>query len=415
MASVRAAGRTIWNQRKRIVLVLTPVILSPLLIKVQTAAASCAYAVLIISIYWMAEVFPMAVTALLPVLLFPLLGIMHSSRVSANYMKDIIMTMIGAFFVADALAYWDLHRRFALKILLYTASSPRWLMFGLMATTSFLAMWMSNSVVTAMMVPLTIAILKEIDTKRKETKHSGMENGAVIVERTEEGIEIKEYNSVHDYDKSTEEVEALRKSRDSDPTGDEAFTRLSKGMVLCVAYAANIGGTATLYGTSSNIVMTGQLESLYGYEAVIDFGTWFLYAFPNQLIILLFAWFVLQWRFLDLRGILKNCRCGFSTCCSKTTKKESDAQLVIREQYEAMGSMSWAEVVVLIHFVVLSLLWLSYSPRFIPGWASIFDHGYVTATTATIAVVVSLCLFPAKRPAFLKCGNGSATHIIQGR
>ncbi|XP_077984397.1 Na(+)/citrate cotransporter-like [Glandiceps talaboti] len=396
MVSCKGVLRPLWNNRKLLILVLTPTLLCPLLVVIGNQAASCAYAVLIIAIYWMTDVLPMAVTALLPVLLFPLLGVMHSSQVCANYMKDIIMTMIGAFFVADAMEHWNIHRRFALRILLHTASSHRWLMFGLMCVTSFLAMWMSNSVVTAMMVPLVIAILKEIDDKRKETSSTSTTVEGELLKKESEEIELN-------IDSPKESVaETITSEESDDDISDKSYQRLCKGLVLCIAYSANIGGTATLYGTSSNIVMTGQLESMYGYDATIDFGTWFAYGFPNQLIILLVAWLVLQWRFLDLKWISNCFKCQFS--CRRQYNTPSAAESIIRQQHAELGSMSWAEGVVLGHFVVLSVLWLTYDPRFIPGWASLFDHRYVTSTTATMAVVVSLSLIPARRPNFLRLG-----------
>ncbi|XP_070553682.1 Na(+)/citrate cotransporter-like [Ptychodera flava] len=401
MAACMNIAKLLWHKRKLLVLVLTPILLCPLPIIIQDTAALCAYAVLIIAIYWMTEVLPIALTALLPVLLFPLLGVMHSAQVSANYMKDIIMTMIGAFFVADAMEHWNIHRRFALRILCHTASTPRWLMFGLMTTTSFLAMWMSNSVVTSMMVPLAVAILKEINVKRTESQLPRVANGDADLELQKDHEESKPIASVTS---ATEQTPASKSG-----VSDDDFKNLSKGLVLCVAYAANIGGTATLYGTSSNIVMTGQLESLYGYEATVDFGTWFAYGFPNQLIILIIAWLVLQWRFLDLRGLFKLCR------RSRNRRRKhhvpSDAELIIRKQYAELGKMTWAEVIVLVHFIALSLLWLTYSPRFIPGWSSLFSHQYVTSSTATMAVVISLALIPSSKPNFLKCGRNQSFNV----
>ena len=101
--------------------------------------------------WWITEVIPLAVTSLLPVVLLPFLGVMDGKDVSSAYFNHVIFLFIGGFIVALAMQKWELHRRIALKIMLYTGTSPKRVLLGFMAATAFLSMWISNTA-TAMMM-----------------------------------------------------------------------------------------------------------------------------------------------------------------------------------------------------------------------------------------------------------------------
>ncbi|MBC8455762.1 anion permease, partial [bacterium] len=106
------------------------------------------------AIWWITEATPLAVTALLPVVLFPVFGIMNGKTVSTIYFNHIILLFIGGFLVALAMEKWNLHRRIALKILMLTGNSPKSILAGFMIATAFLSMWISNTATTMMMAPI---------------------------------------------------------------------------------------------------------------------------------------------------------------------------------------------------------------------------------------------------------------------
>ncbi|KAJ8047514.1 Solute carrier family 13 member 3 [Holothuria leucospilota] len=170
---------------------------------------------------------------------------------------------------------------------------------------------------------------------------------------------------------------------------------MCKGLTLCVPYAANIGGTATAIGTPPNLILITQIESLYGSEANVSFGTWMMLSLPGMLICLLLCWLWLQFFFLDQFKFWKQ-------RLPQTKKQERRAKKVIQTEYDALGPMTFAEKAVLVHFIILIALWLTRDPKFVPGWSVIFTTGFVTDTTTVIALCMSLFCFPSE-PLWFMC------------
>ncbi|XP_070553681.1 Na(+)/citrate cotransporter-like [Ptychodera flava] len=441
--SCKEFWRTLWAFRSTLVLILTPILLCPLPVLVPDPAALCAYAILIMAVYWITEVIPLAVTALLPMVLFPTLGVLDMKTVCANYLKDTNMLFVGGLIVATAVEKWNLHKRIALRVLLSVGSRPVWLMFGFMTTTAFLSMWMSNTATTAMMIPIAHAVLVELLDKKRQYRRLSMRNSGRFQRKGDNGVyvdgqlEQRDVETQADLDEielgdaidgevkpeKEEETKAASLIDLTDKSMPPEDRSLSKGVTLCVAYAANIGGTATLTGTGPNLVISGQVETLYGTDAVIDFGSWFIYAFPGMLVCLFLAWVWLQLQYLDLWSSIKRwfrlcCSGRCSQCCRENclclcckdkekSKRVDPVESVIRKQYEALGPMSWAEGAVLCHFIILALLWLTRDPKFAPGWVIAFRKGYVTDSTAGVFISVLLFCFPAYPPNFgcLKARN----------
>jgi sodium-dependent dicarboxylate transporter 2/3/5 len=118
---------------------------------------------LLMAVWWIPGVIPLAVTSLLPVVLFPLLGIMDSKLVSATYFNNVIFLFMGGFLIALAMQRWNLHRRIALKILMTTGVSPGRILFGFMLSTAFMSMWMSNTATAMMMMPILISVIDKLE------------------------------------------------------------------------------------------------------------------------------------------------------------------------------------------------------------------------------------------------------------
>jgi len=118
----------------------------------------CAYVVMIMAIYWVTEALPLEVTSLIPMVGFPLLGIMSTNEVSINYLKQTNFMFLGGLILALAVEHSGLHLRIALNILVLIGVSPAKLMLGFMLTTGFLSMWISNTATTAMLIPIVDAI-----------------------------------------------------------------------------------------------------------------------------------------------------------------------------------------------------------------------------------------------------------------
>ena len=189
---------------------------------------------LLMALWWITEIVPLAVTSLLPFVLFPMLGVMNGKAVASNYFNDIIFLFLGGFLFALAMQKWNLHRRIALKLLLLVGNSPARIMLGFMLATSFLSMWISNTATTMLMVPILMSIILKLE-------------------------EVNNVKSIHPF---------------------------ATGLLLSVAYSASIGGIATLVGTPPNLSFARIFAIYFPNAPEISFAQWFFYAFPIVVILL---------------------------------------------------------------------------------------------------------------------------------
>uniref|UniRef100_A0A8C8FT52 Solute carrier family 13 member 2 n=1 Tax=Oncorhynchus tshawytscha TaxID=74940 RepID=A0A8C8FT52_ONCTS len=326
--------------------------------------AKCGYAIILMALYWCTECMPLAVTALLPVVLFPMMGIMESGAVCVQYLKDSNMLFIGGLLVAIAVENWNLHKRIALRVLLVVGVRPALLMSGFMGVTAFLSMWISNTATTAMMVPIAQAVLGQLCA-------------------TEAGQDERELQ-VEGKDNQAFELDT--KAPQEEDTKQDLL--LTKGMSLSVCYSASIGGTATLTGTTPNLILKGQMDEIFpGNGDVINFASWFGFAFPNMIIMLILSWLWLQFMYMGF-----NMKKSFG--CGKKNEGDKEAFAVMKEEYRKLGSMTFAEGAVLTIFVLLVVMWFTREPGFMPGWATVlFNKDGAFVTDGTVAIFMSTLFF----------------------
>ncbi|MEJ2637834.1 MAG: SLC13 family permease, partial [Calditrichia bacterium] len=194
-------------------------------------------------VWWMTEAVPLAVTALLPLVLYPLLGIMKTSDVSVNYANHLVFLFMGGFIIAIALQKWNLHRRFALHTIALIGSNPRNVILAFMIATALLSMWISNTATAIMMLPIGLAVIHQLqgDTKGSELKPNLF--GMVLM--------------------------------------------------LAIAYSASIGGISTLIGTPPNVVFSGIYGKYFPDHAEISFSRWMINILPLTVILFGIVWFYL--------------------------------------------------------------------------------------------------------------------------
>jgi len=190
------------------------------------------------ALWWMTEALPLAVTALLPLILFPLLGLRGIETTTPAYAHPLIFLFLGGFMLARALHAWELDRRIALTVLRFVGTSPRGVIFGLMAVTAFLSMWVSNTATTMVMLPIGLSIVATFD----------QEGGA-----------------------------------DSE--------NVAPALLLGIAYAATIGGMGTIIGTPPNALFAAFMAKSHGVE--VSFFRWMLIGVPLVIVMLPVAWLVL--------------------------------------------------------------------------------------------------------------------------
>ncbi|XP_036124932.1 solute carrier family 13 member 2 [Molossus molossus] len=382
----------LWAYRSYLIVYFLPIFLLPLPLLIPTKEAYCAYSIIVMALFWCFEALPLAVTAFLPLILFPMMGIMDASEVCIEYLKDTNILFIGGLLVAIAVEHWNLHKRIALRVLLIVGVRPALLMLGFMVVTAFLSMWISNTATTAMMVPIAHAVLEQL---HKAPAVKDMENGSD--------------NPTFELQESSPQKEAAKLDNgqvypvppgplESRAQRSQEQIRFSQGMSLCVCYSASIGGIATLTGTTPNLVLQGQINSLFPENAnVVNFASWFSFAFPAMIILLLLAWLWLQFLFLGY-NLRKNFGIG-----GQARDQEQAAFQVIQKEHKQLGPMTFAETAVTILFVLLVLLWFTREPGFFTGWGSLAfpqPNGASLVSDGTVAIFISIIMFmvPSKIP-----------------
>ncbi|XP_071398856.1 solute carrier family 13 member 2 isoform X2 [Centroberyx affinis] len=396
-----------WYHRNYLIIVITPIVLLLLPIFSPTPEAKCGYAIILMALYWCTECMPLAVTALLPIVLFPMMGIMKAGAVCVEYLKDSNMLFIGGLLVAIAVEHWNLHKRIALRVLLLVGVRPALLMMGFMSVSSFLSMWISNTATTAMMLPIAQAVLQQLSATEaqadeRELEAAAEDNHAFELETKQTKQEVTgekpqviktqpdNYGPQHEW--SAESLQEVRRK-----AREQKYELLTKGMSLSVCYSASIGGTATLTGTTPNLILKGQVDKIFPNNGdVINFASWFGFAFPNMVIMLIFSWLWLQFMFLGF-NIKKSFGCGVNN------ERDKEAYAVMRGEYMKLGGITFAESAVLTIFSLLVVLWFTREPGFMDGWATVlFNKEGQYVTDGTVAILMSMLFFaiPSQLPRF---------------
>ncbi|XP_022620255.1 solute carrier family 13 member 1 [Seriola dumerili] len=320
--------------------------------------------------YWVTEVIPLSMTAMLPAILFPMFGIMKSSGVAKEYFKDFHFLLVGVICLATSIEKWGLHRRIALRLVTMVGVNPAWLMLGFMSGCAFLSMWVQNTSAVMMVMPIVEAVLQQI-LKAEEVGCAGEDNPNLQLDGTWAAV-----------------------CPPAAPSRSKQDLMVCKAMCIGIAYSSNIGGITTLPGTSPNLIFSEYLNQIYPQCNCINFGNWLLLCLPISVIMLLLTWMWLYWLFIgsDFRFLW---RCG-----GEQSEREKAARKVIEDEYKSLGPMSSQEIFTAVVFLVMVLLWLTRSPGFMPGWASLFPHHLGFITDATVALLLGLLFFivPAYGP-----------------
>ncbi|KAK6760615.1 hypothetical protein RB195_021905 [Necator americanus] len=388
MESSRGILRFLEDYRSSIVICGAPTFFLPLLFFFpdNEKQAQCAYVVSIMGFYWMFEVLPLAITALIPMVAFPFFEIMKSEDVAQAYLPDTSFLFIGGLMVAVAVEKSELHTRIALFVLKTVGSRPKWIMAGFMGVTGFLSMWISNTATAALMVPIVQSVITELVTNH----------------RMHEILALSEVHSIENRRRSVDmrrlsipqENVLVAHQKDMSNLFTPREHLMAKGLLISVCFAANIGGSATITGTASNLVLLGQLEKLFpNADTGINFLSWITFAFPQAVLCLAFCWFVLNIVFL------RNAPQGSAIVSRK-----------LKEKYDKLPSTTFAEVAVMVCFVLLLGLWMLREPQIIPGFGAYFKRGYITDATSAVFVVLLLFIIPDKKPMCYQRDRGRSGH-----
>ena len=230
--------------KKKIGLVLGPVLFALVMLffnpeNLNPDAKSILASTIWIAIWWITECVPISVTALLPIVLFPLTGGLDIKSTTASYGHNLVFLFVGGFIIALAIEKWNLHKRVALSIIKFTGTKKSRIILGFMIATAVLSMFISNTATTIMILPVGMAIISKVS----ESNNS--------------------YENIN----------------------------FGKSLMIAIAYSASIGGMATLIGTPPNMIFAGVVKESYGIE--IGMLEWSKFGLPVSLFLLIICWIYL--------------------------------------------------------------------------------------------------------------------------
>nr|XP_023448055.2 solute carrier family 13 member 4 isoform X4 [Dasypus novemcinctus] len=445
--------------RNLLLVIFVPLLLLPLPVLYPSSETACAYVLIVTAVYWVSEAVPLGAAALVPAFLYPFFGVLRSNEVAAEYFKNTTLLLVGVICVAAAVEKWNLHKRIALRMVIMAGAKPGMLLLCFMCCTTLLSMWLSNTSTTAMVMPIVEAVLQELisaeDEQLVEGNSSAQEAAPISLEENNcqpslELIFVNEDTSTIDFTSlmqnknlngvptiTSPSKTAAPQSKKQQPSQEKPLVltlsprkqelnrkyrsqhdqMICKCLSLSISYAATIGGLTTIIGTSTSLIFLEHFNSQYPAAEVVNFGTWFLFSFPISLIMLVVSWFWMHWLFLG---------CNFKDTCSlskkKKTKREELSEKRIQEEYEKLGDISYPEMVTGFFFILMTILWFTREPGFVPGWDSFFENhaclftrkGYRTDATVSVFLGFLLFLIPAKKPCFGKTNAGENQEPSQG-
>ncbi|MCL2171544.1 MAG: DASS family sodium-coupled anion symporter [Defluviitaleaceae bacterium] len=197
----------------------------------------------LMAVFWVTEALPMGATSLIPIVAYPLLGILPSGEVTANYGQNVIFLFMGGFFLAVTMEKWNLHRRIALSVVRLTGTTPSRVILGFAVATVIIGMWVSNTATAVMMIPIGIAVSKSLTGNA------------------------------------------------TDPDTQKKESNFSRSLMLMIAYAATISAVTTIIATPANAIAVSALYEMFGLE--VSFFQWMVVGVPLGAFMLIIVWLIL--------------------------------------------------------------------------------------------------------------------------
>lgn len=295
---------------------------------------------LFMGMLWITEAIPLAITALLPLILFPLLGIANTATTASFYFNSIVFLTLGAFFFAHAFQKWNLHRRITYKLIQVFGSTPNKILLGLMASSTFLSMWISNTATAMMMLALGMAIIQDFTTSLEDK-------------------------------------------------GKKALNNFTKATLLGIAYSTSIGGMATLIGTPPNLSLTQVFQEMFPRSSGIGFGQWMIFATPISLVFFAVTYFILTKLVFPFPEI-QHRSLKFDSEHSPIPKR-----LSFEEKFMSLF------FVVLVSLLIFKNP-MNIGGLSIPGWSSFLPYAhYLNDASVMILMAITLFITPSRDKKFI--------------
>lgn len=320
----------------------------------------------LMSAWWLTQAIPIAATSLVPIILFPLLGIQSPDTVSSAYINKLVFLFLGGFIIALGIERWGLHQRIALHIVRVLGTSLRKVILGFMLATAFLSMWISNTASTLLMTPIAVALVLSLqDALTRRGDDASTATGSTEIDR-------------------------------SGPLGAFGIS-----LMLGIAWAASIGGMTTLVGTVTNVQFVSLWESRFTDGPQISAGGWLVAFGPIGIVMILVTWGILTFRM-------------------PTPHEGSVDRQFFSDRLKAIGKPSRSEWLMFGIFLATAILWTFRRPlefgdvTLVGGWESIvkwflfevlhadpalFPKGFVHDSTVAIGMAILMFMLPGERSA----------------
>lgn len=285
------------------------------------------------AIWWLTEIVPLAVTALLPIVLMPALGIADSKTTAIQYMDPIIFLFIGGFIIAFAIERWQLHQRIALKILMTVGTKPARILFGTMLTSYLISMWISNTATVMMLISAILALIVQIEKHFKEEAHSG---------------------------------------------------KMAAGLLLGLAYSSSIGGMATLVGTPTNMIFLREYTQKFPKNQDMNFLSWFMIGFPVSFALLIITFFVLKKMYIKKEAKLSIDQSYFKDGYKRLGKMSYEERVV-------------SVIFFLTALLWFTRENIDFGAFMLKGWSNFFPYSsFFSDSTVAVLMAVLLFLIPSR-------------------
>ncbi|XP_045448918.1 protein I'm not dead yet-like [Melitaea cinxia] len=343
---------------KGVLSLIVPLILIPIHISFPSEKYQwCAYTLVLMAIFWITECIPLAVTSFLPIIIFPLTGIMSTTETCSCYMNDTIMMFLGSMMLAYAIEQSGFHMRLALHVIRAVGYSHYRLLFAMCFTTMFVSMWITNTAATTMMVPINFALLQVFEDQN------------------------------------------ILKIYDIGADGEKVASDITTCYFCAATFSATIGGVGTLVGTATNLVFKGLFSRMYP-EApeYLSFPKFSAFAIPYMLVMEIFLYLYLLVVYL-----------GYLRPNSEAAKKArmtpsgiEAAKIAVNDNLEKLGRITFWEILVIILFISAILLFFCRTPQIFTGWGDIIplyfdieDKKFVNDSAAALLIGFLMLLLPS--------------------
>jgi solute carrier family 13 (sodium-dependent dicarboxylate transporter), member 2/3/5 len=319
----------------------------------------------LMSAWWLTQAIPIAATSLVPIVMFPLLGIQSPDTVSSAYINKLVFLFLGGFIIALGIERWGLHQRIALHIVRILGTSLRRVILGFMVATAFLSMWISNTASTLLMTPIAVALVISL-----QDALAGREGVASSSDPGESRIDR------------------------NGPLGPFGIS-----LMLGIAWSASIGGMTTLVGTVTNVQFVSLWESRFADGPQISAGGWLAAFGPIGIVMILVTWWILTFRM-------------------PTPGKDAVNRQFFSERLKAIGKPTRSEYLMFGIFLATAMLWTFRRPlefgdvTLVGGWESvvkwflfdvlqaneeIYPKGFVHDSTVAVLMAILMFVLPGER------------------